>query len=41
MELCSKTFIQQPMKSMVAPNEYNASVVEFDGSGQPTPMMPS
>ena len=31
--LCFKNFIQQPMKSMVAPNEINASIVEFDGNG--------
>ena len=41
MKLCSKDFSHQPMKSMVAPRETNDSVVEFDGTGQPPPMMPS
>ena len=41
MKFCSKAFRQQPIKYMVAPRKYNASVVEFDGSGQPPPMMPS
>ena len=31
MELCSKTFIQQPMKYMVTPSETNDYVIEFDG----------
>ena len=40
MKLCFKDFSQQPIKYMVAPSEYNASVVEFDGSGQPPPILP-
>ena len=41
MKLCSKAFSQQPINSMVAPRDYDASVVEFVGSGQPPPLMPS
>ena len=41
MKLCSKDFIQQPMKSMVPPNKTNGSVVEFDGSGQLQSLLPS
>ena len=32
MKLCSKAFIQQPIKSMVPPIKKNDYVVEFDGS---------
>ena len=39
-KLCSKDFSQQPMKYMVAPSKTNYSVVEFDGSGQPPPLLP-
>ena len=39
-KLCSKAFSQQPIKSMVALSDYNSSVVEFVGSGQPQPLMP-
>ena len=39
MVLCFKAFRQQPMKSMVAPNKKNTSVVEFDGSGKPPPLL--
>ena len=31
----------EPIKSMVVPSDSNASVVEFDGSGQPPPLLPS
>ena len=41
MELYSKAFIQQPIKYMVAPSDYNTAVVEFDGSGQPPLFLPS
>ena len=39
--LCSKAFIQEPMKSMVEPSKNNASVVEFYGSRQPPPLLSS
>ena len=39
MKLCSKAFIQQSIKYMVAPRKSNASVVEFYGSGQPPPLL--
>ena len=35
MKLYSKAFSQQSIKSMIVPRKYNASIVEFDGSGQP------
>ena len=41
MKLCSKAFIQQPMKYMVAPSDSNAFVVEFVGNGQTPPLLPS
>ena len=40
MKLCSKAFIQQSIKYMVAPRKSNASVVEFYGSGQLPPLLP-
>ena len=39
--LCSKDFSQKPMESMVAPIKTNDYIVEFDGSGQPPPMLTS
>ena len=41
MKLCSKAFSQQSIKSMVSPIKSNAYVVEFDGSGQPSLLLPS
>ena len=41
MKFCPKDFSQQPIKYMVVPSKYNDSVVEFDGSGQPPPLLPS
>ena len=41
MKLCSKAFIQQTIKYIVAPIYSNAAVFEFDGSGQPPPLLPS
>ena len=41
MNLCSKAFSQQSIKSMVAPSKTNTSVVEFYGSGQPPRLLPS
>ena len=41
MKLFSMPFNQQPIKSMVAPRNYNAAVVEFVDSGQPPPLLPS
>ena len=41
MKLCSKAFSQKPIKYMVAPRNYNASVVEFVGNGQPPPLLTS
>ena len=40
-KLYYKAFSQQPIKYMVAPINYNADVVEFVGSGQQPPLMPS
>ena len=39
-ELCSKAFIQQPIKYMVTPSKSNSCVVEVVGSGKPPPMLP-
>ena len=41
MKFYSKTFSQQPMKSMIVPSKTNDSVVEFDVSGKPPPLLPS
>ena len=34
-------FLQQPIESMVAMSKTNDYVVEFDGSGQHPPLLPS
>ena len=41
MKLCSKDFIQPPIKSIVVLNDSNADIVEVVGSGQPPPLLPS
>ena len=41
MKLFRKAFNQKTIKYMVALSDYNASVVEFVGSVQPQPLMPS
>ena len=41
MKLFPKYYMQQSMKYMVVPSEYNDSVVEFDGSGKSPPLLPS
>ena len=41
IKLCSYAFSQQSIKYMVAPIKSNASIVEFDGSGQHQPLLPS
>ena len=38
-KLCSNASSQQPIKSMVAPRDYNASVVEYFGGGKPPPLL--
>ena len=40
-EIFYKAFSQQPIKYMVAPIKTNASVVEFDVNGQPSPLLSS